>query len=44
MDSLIDQIERQERRWNRAKERERREKEKLFNLLKKQQEKAVKRW
>lgn len=41
---LIEAIRKQEQRWNRVNEHERREKDKLFDLLKKQQEKAVKKW
>lgn len=43
MGSMIDRIRRQEERWAMAKDRERKEKEKLFDLLRVQQNRAEKR-
>ena len=41
--NLLKEIERQERRWNRAKRIQEKQKKKLFDLLKKQQVEAMKR-
>lgn len=41
--NLLKEIERQERRWNRAKRIQEKQKKKLFDLLMKQQVEAVKR-
>lgn len=41
--NLLKEIERQERRWNRAKRIQEKQKKKLFDLLRKQQAEAMKR-
>lgn len=41
--NLLKEIERQERRWNRAKRIQEKQKKKLFDLLRRQQVEAMKR-
>ena len=41
--NLLKEIERQERRWNKAKRIQEKQKKKLFDLLRRQQVEAMKR-